>query len=191
MVIDMQKGFLSPSSPLFVAGAPATVPACIRALELCRGRRIPIFFVTRSYRADGADVERARLKAWREGGKPLSPGCAPELSGAVPAEFGVADYYVVKPRFSAFFATELDMLLRRLGIDTLLLAGTATPNCIRATCYDALSLDYDVIVLADCTSSQTEDIQQSNLRDMVNVGAVVISSSELPEALKEGDGEND
>ena len=191
MVIDMQKGFLSPRSSLFVAGAPATVPACIRAIDYCRRQGIPVLFITRSYSADGSDVERARRKVWSRGGRPLSPGCAPELSAEMPAEFGEADYHIVKPRYSAFFGTELDMLLRRLSIDTLLLAGTATPNCIRATCYDALSLDYEVIVLADCTSSQTEDIQQSNLRDMVNVGAVVISSSELPEALKEGDGEND
>ena len=68
------------------------------------------------------------------------------------------------------------MLLRRLRIDTLVLMGTTTPNCIRTTCYDALSLDYDVIVLSDCTSSKSEEIQRSNLRDMEDAGAIIMDS---------------
>ena len=181
LVIDMQNGFLDPRSPLFIAGAPATVPACTRVIAHCRKQDIPVIFVTRSYRADGLDVERARLDAWQNRGKPLSPGCAPFLSAEMPPEFGMGDFRIVKPRYSAFFATELDLLLRRLGVKALILAGTTTPNCIRTTCYDALSLDYDVTVLSDCTSSKTEDIQRSNLRDMNNVGAVILTSEEWME----------
>ena len=176
LVIDMQNGFLDPRSPLFIDGAPATVQACTRVIAHCRNQDCPVIFVTRSYRADGLDVERARLDAWQNGGKPLSPGCAPFLSAEMPPEFGVGDFHIIKPRYSAFFATELDLLLRRLGIRTLVLTGTTTPNCIRTTCYDALSLDYDVIVLSDCTSSKTEEIQRSNLRDMAEVGTAVMPS---------------
>ena len=64
-------------------------------------------------------------------------------------------------------------------IRRLVLAGTTTPNCIRTTCYDALSLDYDVVVLTDCTSSNSEEIQESNLRDMENAGAKLMSSQEF------------
>ena len=99
----------------------------------------------------------------------------------MPEEFQVLpeDTLILKPRYSAFFATELDMILRRRGIRRLLLAGTTTPNCIRTTCYDALSLDYDVVVLTDCTSSNTDEIQESNLRDMENAGAKLMSSQEF------------
>jgi len=89
------------------------------------------------------------------------------------------DYHIIKPRYSAFFATGLDLILRRLGIRHLLLAGTTTPNCIRTTCYDAISLDYAVTVLSDCTSSKTPEIQENNLRDMANIGAVIASSKEI------------
>lgn len=89
------------------------------------------------------------------------------------------DYHIVKQRYSAFFATELDMLLRRLRVDTVVLAGTTTPNCIRTTCYDAISLDYNTVVLSDCTSSASEEIQLSNLRDMANVGAQILSAGEF------------
>ncbi len=184
LVIDMQNGFLSPSSPLFIAGAPATVPACTALIARCREAAIPVIFVTRRYAADGSDVELPRLAAWREGGMPLSPGCAPALSEAMPPEFGEqpGDYHLVKPRYSAFFSTGLDLLLRRLGVRRLLLAGTTTPNCVRTTCYDALSLDYEVAVLADCTSSSTEEIQRANLEDMARAGARVLSSEELDPA---------
>ena len=181
LVIDMQKGFLCERSPLFIAGAPATVPNCAALIRRCRENGVPVIFVTRRYAADGSDVEHTRYPAWLAGGKPLSPGCAEEISAAMPPEFGEipGDYHVVKPRWSAFFNTELDLLLRRLKIRRLILAGTTTPNCIRTSCYDAIALDYRVTVLSDCTSSATEEIQRSNLRDMANIGAEIVSSEEL------------
>ena len=53
---------------------------------------------------------------------------------------------LVKRRFSAFFATHLDLLLRRLGTERLVVCGVQTPNCIRATAFDAVSLDYHQVV---------------------------------------------
>lgn len=178
IMIDMQRGFLDPKSPCYIAGAAATVPACAKALRFCRENDVPVFFVTRRYRADGSDVEHTRFPSWLAGGKPVSPGCAPEIGMDDPPEFGydARDYRVFKPRFSAFFNTELDGILRRLGVRTVILAGTTTPNCIRTTCYDAISLEYNVAILTDCTSSATEEIQRANLRDMENIGAQLLTS---------------
>ena len=83
------------------------------------------------------------------------------------------DYTIIKPRFSAFFQTELDLVLRRLGVKTVFLIGTTTPNCIRTTCYDGLSLDYNIVVIEDCCSSNTEEIQRVNMEDMARAGAVL------------------
>lgn len=181
IVIDMQRGFLDESSPCYIAGAQATVPACAAVIAECRRRGIPVFFVTRLYRADGSDVEHTRHESWLRGGRPISPGCREEMSAEQPEEFGTdeRDYHISKPRYSAFFHTELDLLLRRLGINSILLAGTTTPNCIRATCYDGISLEYNVAVLSDCSSSATEEIQRSNLRDMANVGAQIFSGADF------------
>ncbi len=71
------------------------------------------------------------------------------------------------------------MILRRLGVRTVILAGTTTPNCIRTTCYDANALDYNVVVLSECTSSQTEQIQQANLFDMAQIGALIWTLDDL------------
>lgn len=181
IVIDMQNGFLDPASAQCIAGARATVPACAAVIADCRRRGIPVFFVTRVYRADGSDVEHTRYFSWLRGGKAMSPGCPEAISAAMPEEFGFCegDYHIIKPRFSAFFQTELDLMLRRLGIDTVILTGTTTPNCIRTTCYDALSMEYNVTVISDCTSSVTPEIQAANLLDMRNIGAQVLTSSEF------------
>ena len=181
IVIDMQNGFINEASAQCIKGAAATVPALASVITNCRERGIPVFFVTRVYRADGSDVEHTRFESWLRGGKALSPGCAEDISDAMPEEFGECerDYHIIKPRFSAFFHTELDLMLRRLGIDTVILTGTTTPNCIRTTCYDAISLEYNVVVIEDCTSSATPQIQSANILDMKNIGAQILSSAEF------------
>lgn len=179
IMIDMQKGFIDTDSPLCIPTAAGTVPACARLIELCHERNIPVFFVTRRYRADGSDVEHTRYERWLSGGRPLSEAW-PE-SVAYPEEFTVlpGDRHIIKPRFSAFFQTELDMMLRRLGVDTVILAGTTTPNCIRTSFYDAICMEYNAVIISDCTSSVTEEIQQANLRDMANIGGQVMSLAEF------------
>ena len=85
-----------------------------------------------------------------------------------------SDYQIIKPRWSGFFQTELDLILRRLQIETVVLIGTTTPNCVRTTCYDAIALDYETIIIEQCCSSQTEEIQRANMEDMEHIGAKII-----------------
>ena len=62
-----------------------------------------------------------------------------------------------------------------------MLIGTTTPNCIRTTCYDALSLDYNVVLLEDCTSSRTPEVQAANIEDMAFIGAHIMTCDEFCE----------
>lgn len=181
VVIDMENAFIRKESPLCIQQAAASVPACGRVIRKARERRIPVFFVNRIYRKNGSDVEFTRYESWANGGRYLAPGSTGPLSIDVPKEFQpeAGDYTIVKLRFSAFFQTELDLILRRLGIKTVFLTGTTTPNCIRTTCYDGLSLDYNIVIIEDCCSSNTEEIQRVNMADMQRAGAVVIGSAEF------------
>ena len=181
IMIDMQRAYLEPESPVCIPGAKETVPACAELIRACRERKIPVIFVARCYRDDGSDVEHPRLEGWLKAGRPVSVSAQGILSGQFPEEFGVKqdDCIVVKPRFSAFFGTELDSLLRRLGVDSLLMAGTTTPNCIRTTAYDAIALEYNVAVASDCTSSATEEIQRVNLEDMARIGVQLVDSGDF------------
>lgn len=181
LVIDMERGFLSAASPHCVPAAAATVPALIRALDTARNKRIPIIFVKRLYRADGSDVELTRWAGWVSGGRAMTPGSLGPVSAQAPAGLQPqpGDYTIIKPRWSAFFQTELDLLLRRLDVRTVILTGTSTPNCVRATAYDANALDYNVVVLADCTSSRNEEAQRVNLEDMACMGAVIMTEADF------------
>ena len=72
LLIDMQNGFIDAASPLCIAGAAATVPACAHALAAAREHGLAVFHVRRAYAADGSDVEAVRWETWAEGGRPLS-----------------------------------------------------------------------------------------------------------------------
>lgn len=184
LVIDMQVGFIDKESSLCVAGAEASIPNCARVIAKARRLDIPVIFIGREYASDGSDVEAVRYKTWLEGGKPLSraatqvssldfhPSLAPKPQ----------DLIIIKPRFSAFFKTSLDEELRKRSLDSLIVIGTTTPNCIRTTCYDALSLNYNVVIIEDATSSRTPEVQQANIADMAYLGAQVLSSDEFEES---------
>lgn len=181
LIIDMQHGFIDSSSALCVKGAAATVPACARVLDAARGLGMPVFHVVREYAEDGSDVEACRRDAWVAGGRPVSRACASPRSLEEPAPLAPqpGDRVLVKPRFSAFFATELDLVLRRLGVGTVVIIGTTTPNCIRTTCYDALCLDYNAVIVEDCTSSRTPAVQTANIEDMAHIGAHIMTCDEF------------
>ena len=177
LVIDMLPAFLDPESAFYTQGAEKTVEPCKAAMEAARQKGIPVIVIHRRYRANGSDVEITRYAKWKEHGRPMNDDDYKESKGILPKalcpQWG--DYLIIKPRWSAFFHTELDLLLRRLGVETVVLIGTTTPNCIRATAYDANSLDYNVIVLEDATSAQTEEIQRVNLQDMERMGAIIMN----------------
>lgn len=179
LLIDMQNGFIDGASPLCIAGAAATVPACAHALAAAREHGLAVFHVRRAYAADGSDVEAVRWKAWAEGGRPLSS--AEPMSLSCPSELAPApgEPVVVKPSWSAFFGTDLDVLLRARGIGTLVLAGTTTPNCVRSTAYDGLARGFNVAVLRDATSSRSPEAQEANLADMEAAGIQLIHTDDF------------
>lgn len=154
------------------------VPNLRRALKAARSANESIVHVTRRHRASGIDVDQGRRALFAETGGFLVAGTpgAEELPELAPLP---GDFIVVKTRWSGFFATDLDALLRRLGVHRLVLTGVQTPNCIRATANDALSLDYATTVLSDATASQTDEIQQANLRDMAAMGVDIMTVSQF------------
>ncbi len=74
-------------------------------------------------------------------------------------------------------------MLQKRGIETIILIGTTTPNCIRTTCYDGLSLNYDVVIVEDATSSRTPEVQRANIEDMDYIGATILHSREFADQL--------
>lgn len=177
IIIDMQKDLVDPESPVRIFGAKSTVPTLVRLLEHARKNGWPVFHVTRAYRSSSVDVELPRVAGFEE--RPyLVPGTeGVEIIDELTPDPG--EYQIVKKRFSAFMQTELDLLLRRHGVRRLVVSGTQYPNCVRATCYDAISLDYEVSVVTDATSAATPEVAEANIFDLRNVGVKCIQLAQL------------
>ena len=74
------------------------------------------------------------------------------------------DYFVLKPKHSAFFATTMDTLLRYLGARTLIVTGIATDICVLFSANDAYMRDYELIVPSDCVAANCEEDNQRALQ---------------------------
>ena len=180
LIIDMQNDFVLPGAPCCIAGAQATLPNLVQVLKHYREQQLPVFHVVREYREDGSDIENFRYQSFVDGNRcavPGTPGCeiVKELSPLA------GEYRIVKNRFSAFMNTEVDFMLRRLSVNDIVVVGTQYPNCVRTTVFDALALGYDVTVVTDATSAQTEDVARANIIDLQNVGVHCVSTREFLE----------
>ncbi|MCF7790969.1 MAG: cysteine hydrolase [Victivallales bacterium] len=182
LIIDMQNDFVLPGSSAKIAGAKATIPVIQKVLNSFRKANLPVFHAVREYRADGSDIELTRLENFLEKSKMLVPGTyGCEIVGELQPVPG--EYRIVKNRYSAFFMTELDLILRRLGIEHIVICGTQYPSCVRATIFDALSYNYFVTMIIDGCSAQTSEIGESNIRDIKDLGVECLTGSEFIKRL--------
>jgi nicotinamidase-related amidase len=132
----------------------------------------PIEELCRRARAQGVPVIYANdnFGLWRSDFKATVDACAaPDKPGAEissrlrPLE---GDYFVLKPRHSAFYQTPLSLVLEHLAVDTLVLAGFATDLCILFTAHDAHMRGYNLIVPEDCTASNSLEATQRTLEHL-------------------------
>ena len=93
------------------------------------------------------------------------------------------EYLLPKIRMSAFIGTGLDLTLRTLGVDSLVVTGIQTPNCVRTTVFDAIAYNYPVCVVDDATGARTPEIHLANLRDMAGIGVQVMHAADLAALL--------
>lgn len=178
LVVDMLNDFVLPDYPMTVAGAYATVPAIEKFLDFGRAKGWAIIYVNRLHSPSGMDAEMTRRHYFEEG----RPFCVPGTFGAevvAPIKPKENDIIVIKRRFSAFFATDLDLILRGLGVTTVYITGTQYPNCIRATAVDSMALDYLTVICTDCCSAANGEVAQSNIRDLENMGISCIPSTDI------------
>jgi nicotinamidase-related amidase len=82
---------------------------------------------------------------------------------------GDEDYFVLKPKHSAFYCTVLDILLDYLGVKTLILTGIAGNICVLFTAHDAYLRDFGLFIPSDCVASNTESENQAALEQMAKV----------------------
>jgi len=177
LIIDMQNDFVLEGKPLQVAGARAVIPKIASVLAEFRKRSLPVFHIIRVHRPDGSDVEIIRQELFRK--HPFAVAGTPGAE-VVPELAPLRQEYIIeKTRMSAFIGTELDLMLRTLGVTTVYVSGIQTPNCIRATVFDAIAYNYPVVLIDDATGASSDDVHRANVRDMQNIGVRVVKAAEV------------
>ena len=146
LVVDMLNDFVTGS--LACERGLAIVPATASLLDSARQAGVPVIFCNDAH-IKGIDRE---LKLWGDHALAGTEGAAviPELKVCD------KDYIVPKRRYSGFFQTDLDILLKELGVQTVVMTGLHTHMCVRHTSADAYCLGYDVVVAKEATNSFTE-----------------------------------
>ena len=87
-----------------------------------------------------------------------------------------------KRRYSCFPGTELDLLLRRKRITTLILTGGGTQACVESTARDGFELDYEIVVVSDCCGTPSLDEHEPALKRMASLCATVVTAKDILEA---------
>jgi biuret amidohydrolase len=153
IVVDMQNDFVAAGAPIETPAARAVVPKLAETLRICRDAGIRVIYTAHVHRHDGCDMglfaEIHPPIAKRDALVDGTPGVNiyPELAPA-PGE-----HVIKKHRYSAFFGTDLDIILRGYGTDTVIISGTTTENCCHATARDAMFRNYRVVFLSDATAT--------------------------------------
>lgn len=157
IIVDMQNDFAKDGGKLYVPKTKETIPPIKQLLAKARGAGVPVIFTQDWHRPDDPE-----FKIW-------PPHTIEGSEGAqVLAEFAPSpkDYYVKKRTYDAFYGTDLDLLLRQMGIRNVVIVGTVSNICVLHTAGKARLHGYNVVVARDGISSLTEFDQQLSLRQI-------------------------
>ena len=197
LIIDMQNDSCSPGGATARCGGDLTmyrdaIPRIAAFSNVARRLGVQVIHVGMCSLADGQSDSPAWLRfRWRVnrsyGGEPdgLWTAFAPGSWGAefVPElqpESG--DIQIQKFRSSAFHNTNLDLILRANGIETVLVTGCETEGCVESTVRDLSFHDYFPIVLSDCVTSGVRELHEASLLVMGAYRADVVTSADVDEA---------
>jgi biuret amidohydrolase len=151
LVIDPQAEATSSSGTLCADHATDAVANIVRLLAAARSAPIPVIFTQEVHRRELVDFGREL-----DGAEPVhcvegTPGVR-LLPETRPRD---GEWLIQKRRYSAFFATDLEVLLRGLHVDMLVVCGFLTDVCIHYTCVDAHQRDYHLLLAADATAGSS------------------------------------
>ncbi len=207
LLIDMQNDFGSEGGMVHRAGIELSpirraIAPTVRVLATARQAGIKVIYTKHEHRKDlsdaGAEDSPHRLKhlpmalgepvPTPDGGKGrilIRDTWNTQILDELAPEQG--DIIVSKQRFSGFYQTELDAILKTLGVKHLIVAGWTTSTCVESTVRDAMFRDYSCVVLEDCTAEPVgQDLPRTNHEaslTMLQLFGWVSTSDELEKAL--------
>ena len=168
VVIDMQNAYASPGgyvdlAGFDIAGAAGVIGRIATVLESARTAGMQVVFLQNGWDPDYVEAGGPQSPNWHKSNALKTMRARPELEGKLLARGGwdyalvdglkpqPGDIQVHKPRYSAFFHSQLDSVLRARGIRNLVFVGIATNVCVESTLRDGFHLEYFCVLLEDAT----------------------------------------
>lgn len=186
VIVDVQNDFASPQGVCGVIGddlssIPAMMSPLVRLIESARIANVLIVYLRTIY--DQPVLSPALAEQYERRGYPNSI-C---LTGTRGAEFvdGIAPFdapneiVITKHRYSAFWGSSIDLVLRSNGIRTVVLTGIATEVCVESTARDAFFQDYQVVLAPDCMRSFSAERHAATLTVVTRSFGVVAPSEDI------------
>lgn len=168
LVVDMLNDFVDERGALPVPKAKNIILPIKNLIDYFRSHKRPVIYVCDNHLEDDPEFE-----VWGRHAVRGSSG-ANVIDELKPLP---SDPIIYKRRFSGFFGTELDLLLREKEIKKLIITGVLTNICVLYTASDAYQLGYKVIVPKDCVAAVDEDMHKFALRQLEEVvGAKIVES---------------
>jgi ureidoacrylate peracid hydrolase len=190
LVIDMQNTFCAPGSPAEVAVSREIVDPINTLTRQLRLLGVPVIWILHANTRNAgksdwegffnnvvsSDVRAKTIES-------LSPGRQRVWEGL---EQNPDDITVIKNRYSALIAgsSNLERVLRNLGVDTLLIAGTKTNVCCESTARDGMMLDFNIVMLSDCCAALSDDEHQAALETIIQQFGDVMTAEETLTRLR-------
>lgn len=189
IVVDMQNAFLNDEGSMNKGGMDITelkktVLPVRRLIDGCRSADVPIIFTRYVLRADYKDaglrsVRRARFK---EINSLVMGTWDSELDPRMDQR--LEDYVLDKTRYSSFYNTSLEVILRGLGVDTLIICGVTTEICVESTIRDAYFRDFKILVPNDAVAAMDIDRHKGTLATIeYGFGSVTTSAKLINDLL--------
>lgn len=170
LLIDVINDLRFPDADDLLTFALPMVPKLRRLKIRARQAGIPIIYINDNFGRWQSNFPALVKHCLRSRGRALVNSLRP----------GPADYFVLKPKHSAFYSTTLDLLLRHLGARRLVITGIAGNICVLFTANDAHMRDFRLCVPSDCICSQSHADNEFALKQMRKVlGADIRPSEEI------------
>jgi biuret amidohydrolase len=195
IAVDMHRGHLDPSVATLPLAAERCGPVIAQAAKLfdeLRAIGVRIIHVVTEYRESGEIAANPFWKAIHDDPSKARMGILRHnLAGSHGTEI-IAPLYTEgdlvvrgKKRYSAFYATDLEFLLRRLGIDTVILGGINTTTCVLCSAFEATNRDLRVVIASDAVDSMDgEEMHRFALRLMEASIGWPLTNQQIIEAFK-------
>jgi len=184
LLMDLQNEIVKGAMPIQPPDSATLLRNCQRVLAKARQVGMSVVYVRVLRRRDRKDAPRLPLGASGPGGGPrLTEGTR---DAEIVAELAPRpeDFIVTKHTTSPFNTTDIEVYLRRLGVDTLLLTGYSTTGVVEGCLRDARDQDYDCVVIRDCCAAQTAQEHQVCMDLIFPRMAWVATSDEVIQAIQ-------